>query len=121
METKREIMLSTEPAVERAMEEAIAKGAPFMYGPYSIEIRNFKRFYDFINRSHRGQFIDVEECLKQVLRGDCDHTEKGSSELGSYELGRYETTTGHAETIDYDYLSDYDEELDEISNEMIVF
>jgi len=110
----REIMLSTEPSVERAMEEAITEGTPFMYGPYSIEIRNFKRFYDFIERNHRGQFIDVEECLKEVLRGD--YTEKGS-----YELGRSETTTGHAETIDYDYLSNYDEELDEISNEMIVF
>ena len=112
----REIMLSTDPIVERAMMKAITEGTSFMYGPYSIEIRNFKRFYDFINRSHRGQVIDVEECLKEVLRGDCDHTEKGN-----YELGRYETTTGHAETIDYDYLSDYDEELDEISNEMIVF
>ena len=114
----REIMLSTEPAVERAMKEAITEGTSFMYGPYSIEIRNFKRFYDFIDRSHRGQFNDVEECLKQVLRGD--YTEKGS-----YEIGAFETTTGHAETIDYDYLSDYlsdyDEELDEISNEMIVF
>jgi len=118
---KTKIMLSTDPAVERAMEEAIAKGALFMYGPYSIEIRNFKRFYDFINRSHRGQVIDIEECLKEVLRGDCDHTEKGSSELGSYEIGAFETTTGHAETIDYDYLSNYDEELDEISNEVIVF
>jgi len=113
METKREIMLSTDPSVERAMEEAIAKGTPFMYGPYSIEIRNFKRFYDFIDRNHRGQTIDLEECLKQLLGG---HTEKGS-----YELGASETTTGHTETIDYDYLSNYDEELDEISNEMIVF
>jgi len=110
----REIMLSTEPAVERAMKEAITEGTSFMYGPYSIEIRNFKRFYDFIDRSHRGQFNDVEECLKQVLRGD--YTEKGS-----YEIGAFETTTGHAEAIDYDYLSNYDEELDEISNEMIVF
>ena len=110
----REIMLSTEPSVERVMKEAITEGTPFMYGPYSIEIRNFKRFYDFIDRSHSGQFIDVEECLKEVLRGD--YTEKGS-----YEIGAFETTTGHAEAIDYDYLSNYDEELDEISNEMIVF
>ena len=114
----REIMLSTEPGVERAMMKAITEGTSFMYGPYSIEIRNFKRFYDFINRSHRGQFNDVEECLKQLLGV---HMKKGSYELGSYELGRFETTTGHAETIDYDYLSDYDEELDEIVNEMIVF
>ena len=113
-----EIMLSTEPSVERAMKEAITKGTPFMYGPYSIEIRNFKRFYDFVDHSHRGQFIDAEECLKQLLGG---HTEKGSSELGSYEIGAFETTTGHAEAIDYDYLSNYDEELDEISNEIIVF
>lgn len=105
-----EVMLSTDPIVEKYLKMALENDVPFTYD--DISFINIKRLYDFEAKNVKAKSIIFEEVVKEVIR--CAYVET------DYELGRHETKSGNPEALSFDYSFDYDEE-DEISNRKIVF
>ncbi|MBW8350795.1 hypothetical protein K0H71_15265 [Bacillus sp. IITD106] len=106
---KKQILLSVDPIVEKYMGIAIESGAPFDYN--GTKLIDLRFFYNFIESNMKADYIDFEECLKDLI----------ASGEGPYELGPSATKSGNPETISYEVSYDYDEEKDEVSNYTIEF
>lgn len=112
-EIKMIFMLSTDTVTEIHLGMALeSKKSSYTYE--GTKIINLKRFYDFIVKNAKSKNVVFEEYLKDLI-------EKTSEGHSGYELKSSETKSGHAEVIDFEYTYDYDEESDEISNEVITF
>lgn len=79
-----------------------------------MEMVNVETFKKWVMKNVKFEEIKVELYVEDLIQ----HVQGGKS---SYELGSYETKSGHAESIDFDHDYQYDEELDELSNETITF
>lgn len=79
-------------------------------------IKNVNRFHNFIEMN---SIFEVDEVNMGAYEARLfTRAQQGKT---SYELGSYETKSGHAESIDFDYTYNYNEELDEITNQIITF
>jgi hypothetical protein len=110
-EKKMEIMLSSDPIVEKYLKLALESGAPFTYN--DTRFINIKFLYDFVKRHEKHDFIDFEEVIKEVI------TAAGLD--ASYELGSHETKSGNPEVLSFDVEYDIDEETGDVENYTIEF
>lgn len=106
-ENKTEIMLSTNPTVEKYLEMAIkSPDLPFEYNDTTFI--NLKNLYDFVEANSKEGFT-FEKVIKEVI--EKVYTSGGSDV--EYELRSYETKSGHAESISFKVECEYDEDQDE--------
>ncbi|POD46301.1 hypothetical protein BKM15_26020 [Pseudomonas syringae pv. syringae] len=111
-EKKLKIALSTNPTVEKYLGLALEHNSPFEYNHTTFE--NIKRLYDFVVDNSEEGFI-FEEVLKEVI----DRAAVQGGPSVSYELGSHETKSGHAESISFDYDSEYEEDEDTYTSTII--
>lgn len=109
------ILLSTDSIVEKYLSMAVQSDVPFQYNDYKLV--NLKELYNFVNSNYKSDYINFEEIIKEVIETAMT---KGGPNY-SYELGSHETKSGNAETINFDYDFEYDEEEGESTNHTITF
>lgn len=103
-----ELNMQKKDFVELALKELLKTGG------IKMKIVNVKEFEDFINNKTKAETINMDEFKKDLIK----RAEEGHE---NYELGSHETKSGRPENIAFERSFNYNEELDELSNDKITF
>ena len=76
------------------------------------EVRNVDELKRFLDERLKNEYI-LEEYIKEII--------EAARQESIYELSSHETKSGNPVDVHFKYEYDYNEELDEMTNEVITF